>query len=121
MRLQDDFYTILRAAPADGRTHYDLRLDPAHPIYRAHFPGQPVTPGVCLIRIVQELAAHEIGRPLALRHVDKARFLHTLDPREHAQVQVSLALSPLPEGGWQADADISAGETLFTRMRLGLA
>ena len=38
-----------------------VRLLPDSPIYKAHFPGYPVTPGVTLVQMVLEL----MGRKLA--------------------------------------------------------
>lgn len=120
MKLQDDFYFIEGAASSDGVAQYDLRLNPGHAIYQAHFPGQPVTPGVCIIRMVQELAGREVGKSLLLRQVDKARFLHVLSPLEYGQVQVSLVLVPLAEGGYRADATVAAGAVTFAQLRLTL-
>ena len=120
MKLQDDFYFIEGAASSDGAAQYDLRLNPGHAIYQAHFPGQPVTPGVCIIRMVQELAGREVGKSLLLRQVDKARFLHVLSPLEYGRVQVSLVLVPLAEGGYRADATVAAGAVTFAQLRLTL-
>ena len=50
MKLLNDFCTI-----AGGDTDKIwLRLNPDHPIYHAHFPGNPITPGVCIVQIVGE-------------------------------------------------------------------
>ena len=51
MMLLNDFYQITEQASQAFR----IRLNPAHEIYRAHFPGQPITPGVCQIQLVTEL------------------------------------------------------------------
>ena len=41
-----------------GPLSYEIRLNPSHPIYQAHFPGEPITPGVCIIQIAKELLEH---------------------------------------------------------------
>ncbi|MBR3096653.1 MAG: hydroxymyristoyl-ACP dehydratase, partial [Bacteroidales bacterium] len=35
-----------------------LRLLPESPVYKGHFPGYPITPGVCLV----EMALEAIGQ-----------------------------------------------------------
>jgi 3-hydroxyacyl-[acyl-carrier-protein] dehydratase len=39
-------------ADAGGAT---VRLLPESPVYRGHFPGYPITPGVCLVQMALEL------------------------------------------------------------------
>ena len=39
-----------------------LQLHPEHEIYQAHFPGNPITPGVCQVQIVAELAGRQLQR-----------------------------------------------------------
>ena len=39
-----------------------VRLLPESPVYRGHFPGYPITPGVCLVEIALELIAEMAGQ-----------------------------------------------------------
>ena len=73
MILKDNFYTILRK-DVDAMA-YDIRLNPAHTIYQAHFPGEPVTPGVCILQIARELLEDLLQRPLAVKSVKNMKFL----------------------------------------------
>lgn len=43
-----------------------VRLLPESPVYRGHFPGYPITPGVCLVDIALELISERAGRPVLL-------------------------------------------------------
>ena len=51
--LQGILYETI-AVDADGAT---VRLLPESPVYQGHFPGYPITPGVCLVEIALELIA----------------------------------------------------------------
>lgn len=57
-----------------------VRLHADHPIYKAHFPGNPVTPGVCLIQIVGELTAKRFATPLQLLKVVNLKFAAPVSP-----------------------------------------
>ena len=51
--LQGILYETM-AVDAAGAT---VRLLPESPVYQGHFPGYPITPGVCLVEIALELIA----------------------------------------------------------------
>ena len=59
-----------------------LRLLPGSPVYAAHFPDYPITPGVCLVEIARELMEKELGRPLYLSAIRKLKFLKPVFPGE---------------------------------------
>ncbi len=74
MRLQGDFYEILNSeATTDGFAML-VRLNPAHFIYDAHFPGHPMTPGVCLVKMAVELTEEQLGERLQLQVAPNIRF-----------------------------------------------
>lgn len=88
MKLLNGFFFVEAATTDDEGTCYRLRLDPQHVIFRAHFPGNPITPGVCIVQLVTELLEWMTGRRLELRRVVNVKFLHVLSPAERTSVQV---------------------------------
>lgn len=82
MILKNNLYTVLRTETRDGRLCYDLRLLPDSPIYQAHFPGEPITPGVCIIQMACELLEDHLGCPLQLTAVKNVKFLSVISPLE---------------------------------------
>ena len=76
MRLNGDFYSIesrMEGLP-QGQSGFNVILNPDHLIYKAHFPGQPVTPGVCILQMIQELLSEEMGIPLFINKIKNAKF-----------------------------------------------
>ena len=69
---------------------YDVHFDPSHYIYKAHFPNQPVTPGVCIIQMVTELASQLTKKELSLQCAKNVKFLSLLIPNKETPVQVEL-------------------------------
>ena len=49
-------------------------------IYQAHFPGNPITPGACIIQIAQELYEQLCGHSVEILEVKNAKFLKTITP-----------------------------------------
>lgn len=80
MKLKDNLYTVVESGKIGGNQSFIIMLNQSCPIYIAHFPGMPITPGVCILQIVEELLAELIGCPLRLCAIKTAKFLSVLRP-----------------------------------------
>ena len=74
--LEHELYTIIEKTDNAVR----IRLHPESEIFRAHFPGNPVTPGVCQVGIIGELAAKFSGKKLDLSDVKILKYIDILRP-----------------------------------------
>ena len=59
--LKNNLFNIISENCIDSKLEYLITINAGHPIYKGHFPGIPVTPGVVEHEIVQELFEHHIG------------------------------------------------------------
>lgn len=82
MKLLNNLYKIAMESKASKRSEYTVLLNASHTIYRAHFPGQPITPGVCIIQMAQELLEVMLSVPLSIAKVQNAKFLTPLSPAD---------------------------------------
>lgn len=80
MRLQDIFYELLSMQEVDGGFEADVRLIPDNVIFKAHFPGFPVTPGAVQVRMATELLSLHEGRECLLESVSRVKFITPLLP-----------------------------------------
>ena len=108
----------LVSADAAGAT---IRLLPESPVYQGHFPGYPITPGVCLVEIALELMgemADQVGPDGKVRLVaaKNIKFMSPVLPTETTELRFNLA----GEGNGRT-VEIFAGETLCARMSLTVA
>ena len=111
MILKNELYGIEGQHPHGETVTYDISLRAGHFIYQAHFPGEPITPGVCVIQIAKELLEDYLQRPLAIRSIKQVKFLAVISPRQHPQVRYTfgpLQASPL---GLKTVVDVTAGDT----------
>lgn len=76
----DSIYTIESREQGGGQSVYRLRLDASHPVYLTHFPGEPVTPGACIVRMAVLLTGDAVGETLQLQTLHNAKFLSVLSP-----------------------------------------
>ena len=59
---------------------YGIVLDEKSFIYKAHFPDEPVTPGVCIIQIAKELMEDHLKQPLDIKTIKNVKFLNVISP-----------------------------------------
>lgn len=114
MKLLNDFCTV---DGGDADT-VRLRLNPDHPIYRAHFPGYPITPGVYIVQIVGELLGERLGRQLALSKIANLKFVSTISPVETPLVEVHFDSVQLDGSKCKAKGVITAGDGIKTKFSI---
>ena len=93
MKLLEDLFKIVDGAATESGFSTRIRLFQDHVIYRGHFPGHPVTPGVIQLQIVHELVEYYFGKSLRMVAVDDCRFLKIINPEEHDEIIVSVEYS----------------------------
>ena len=88
-----DFYTINTLQQIAANTYLcTLTLNAEHPIFKGHFPNNPVTPGVCMMQIVKNLTEQITGHQLQLTQILNVKFTALINPELHPFLQLSLSL-----------------------------
>ena len=120
MALQDNLYHITAQTTLPegegGGAVYRIALHPDSAIYRAHFPSRPITPGACMIQIVEELARRYFAdATLQVRSITNLKFLALLEPHDHPCFDVLLRGTPT-----HLQATFRDGSLIFARLTLAL-
>ncbi len=90
MSLLHDFYSIA-AFTADGpKVSASISINSAHPVFKGHFPNHPVTPGVCMMQIIKELAEKWAECSLVLKKARNVKFMAIINPDNHPNIRVEL-------------------------------
>jgi len=82
MILKDNLYKIQDTEETPEGVLYRITLNKQSPIYQAHFPQMPITPGACIIQMVEELLADHVKMNLQISSVKNAKFLSMLVPTD---------------------------------------
>lgn len=114
MVLKNNLYVIEGQQSGESSVSYDIRLQPDHTIYRAHFPGEPITPGVCVIQMAKELLEDHLQRPLAIKAVKNVKFLAVISPLEHPCVRYTFRQILVTPEAVTTQVDVSDGDTPMT-------
>jgi len=118
--LKDHFFTIEEKTQTPKEWEYRISLDASHPIYQAHFPKNPVTPGVCIIQMIKEIASDCCSKVFFIRIIKNVKFLSVLNPLLNKEVLVRFTCK-LNENGWYVvSAVISKDGLIFSKVNLHL-
>lgn len=114
MELKNSLYQITGKETNGTAVSYDLQLDASHVIYQAHFPGEPITPGVCIIQMAKELLEDHTGTAYEISGVKNVKFLAVISPRQHPQVRYTFRqIQETPEAV-TAQVEVTDGDTTMT-------
>lgn len=111
-----DFYTLENHQKNDdGNFLANIKLNENHEIFKGHFPGNPVTPGVCMMQIVKELTEEFTGKKLFLKSASNVKFMAIINPYETPNLQLQLTVSETDEEV-KVKNTTSFGETIALKL-----
>lgn len=114
MKLNGDLFRIespMEGLP-QGQSGFNIILNPDHLIYKAHFPGQPVTPGVCILQMLQELLSIQIDKQLYIKNIKNAKFISMMSPVTDNRISVLFSSVTPDEGGIKAQGVVARRDNM---------
>ena len=118
MNFLDNLFLIQSITDTDGGFEALVRCNPEHPVYKAHFPGNPITPGACLLQTAGALMQQKMGRPLYLKASKNIKYLSILIPAEGKEVKFGFSHVAEGETEYKAQVVIADESTVYTKMSL---
>src|SRR5262245_1870339 len=85
--LTDSLYTIKNISAENNIIEAIIELNEHHDIFKGHFPGRPVLPGVCMLQITKEILETFFQRSVQLSKADDIRFLAMVDPTQNKELK----------------------------------
>jgi 3-hydroxyacyl-[acyl-carrier-protein] dehydratase len=116
MVLKGDFYTVKEKQTSENKINAVIELNPAHEIYKGHFPQQPIVPGVCQMHIFKEFLEEATGKKLQAGNGDNIKFTGMIIPDQSPLVNLELSYQD-KDGMIAAEAKLSSGEIIFTKYK----
>jgi 3-hydroxyacyl-[acyl-carrier-protein] dehydratase len=91
--LQHNLFYFTELQTEDDLLRTNIELNAEHPIFKGHFPGQPILPGVCILQMVKEITEHHAKRSLKLVKADDLKFLSFVDPDQNKLIRMELRIN----------------------------
>lgn len=114
------FFTLEAGEKNGNSATYRCRLHPEAPVFKAHFPGFPVLPGVLTLKmVVDAINASQFfsTQTLTVQSIGNAKYLAVVNPQETQEVEINVALKAEKNADepavFQFKATVQNGETRF--------
>lgn len=114
------FFTLEAGEKNGNSATYRCRLHPEAPVFKAHFPGFPILPGVLTLKmVVDAINASQFfsTQTLMVQSIGNAKYLAVVNPQETQEVEISVALKAEKNADeltvFQFKATVQNGETRF--------
>lgn len=93
-----------------------FQLNPDSDVFKGHFPGQPVLPGVIQMQLVRKVLENELNCMLQLLHAPAVKFLSPIVPHVYPYFQLKITYNQT-ENELQVDAEISSENSVFMKLK----
>lgn len=114
------FFTLESGEKNGNSATYRCRLHPEAPVFKVHFPGFPILPGVLTLKmVVDAINASQFfsTQTLTVQSIGNAKYLAVVNPQETQEVEISVALKAEKNADepavFQFKATVQNGETRF--------
>ncbi len=114
--LLDEYYIIRDRESCENHYEYGIELNPDSDIFKGHFPGNPISPGVCGIRIVAECSSEILGQRLEFVSIDKCRFFSVIRPDENRYLVADITVKEMKDGLYFVKAEVTDSKEVLIEM-----
>ncbi len=91
--LLENFYTVDTISELEkNKISTQVTLNKEHKIFEGHFPGHPVTPGVCMMQIVKEITENYLNTSLQLQTAENVKFMAIINPEENSKIGIDFEI-----------------------------
>jgi 3-hydroxyacyl-[acyl-carrier-protein] dehydratase len=114
--LIEDLYSYEIMVHVDQEIHATIHLNEQSTVYKGHFPGFAITPGVCQVLMVKEILEGALRVSLRLSEGKSIKFTSMHEPGKERAIDARITYT---RSGNQISADgkLYRGETRYLKIR----
>lgn len=113
--LIEGFYKIIAQENSEGEFKTRVLFNKDHEIYKAHFPGNPITPGVCIVQVLKDLVCRKFDKGFIFSPVANIKFLNVVNPEQTPEVDFNVKYS-LVEEKVKVNVTVTDSEKTYTKI-----
>ena len=114
--LLNDYFKIDNCTSDGNEALFNVTLLSEYCAYQGHFPGNPVSPGVCNIQMIKECAEQLAGKRFFLGYISRCKLSAVITPQTPPLLSIRMQLSEM-EGLYAINAVVSDDETTYIEFK----
>lgn len=91
--LIEGLYKVISTENTEKGVLAKIHLNKDNAVFKGHFPGNPVMPGVCMIQIIKELTEEATGKTLFLAVSSNIKFMAIINPKINPDLQLAIDIT----------------------------
>jgi 3-hydroxyacyl-[acyl-carrier-protein] dehydratase len=88
--LIEGLYKVNKITHSDSEIISEISLNPAHDIFKGHFPGNPIMPGVCMMQVIKELTEEVLKVEMNLQTSTNIKFMAKINPELNPDLKLKI-------------------------------
>jgi 3-hydroxyacyl-[acyl-carrier-protein] dehydratase len=88
--LIKSLYEVTSLEKSETGFRAEIHLNKDHDVFKGHFPGNPVMPGVCMIQIIKELTEESLSKSLFLTRSSNIKFMAIINPEKDPNILLEI-------------------------------
>lgn len=118
MNLQQKFLNdlyIIKSTHSESvnKITVQVEINPVLALFRGHFPGNPILPGVATIQILKELISEHLGCNVSLVKAANIKYLSFVNPEKNSLIDFDIELKDMENGNLYCVSGIHFESTVF--------
>lgn len=114
--LLGSLFELKEFKSGEGAVNAILGINEHHDIFKGHFPGQPILPGVCMMQVTKELIEKALQKKLIIAEGDNIKFLAVIDPNQTPEVNAQVSYTQSNDNV-SINASLFAGNVTFFKLK----
>lgn len=116
--LIKDFYTLNDLTVVENSATAQITINKDHEVFKGHFPGNPVTPGVCMMQIIKELTEQIVDKSLFMESSSNVKFMAIINPEKTPDLELTLDIIE-EDKHYKVKNTTKFGETVALKLSMG--
>ncbi len=116
MIFNGHLYLIRSMDEREGGFSATVHLNASHDVFKGHFPGNPVTPGVVQLEMIRELLSLYLKKEVSLSTMSSCKFLAILNPENVNDIEVIVQSTLSESGMWKVTASVQDQATIYLKV-----
>jgi len=107
MMLKESYFIIAEKTRNENEIRFQIELSALHEVYKGHFPGMPVCPGVCNMEMIKECVEEETSHKLILTDLSQCKFSAVIKPEENPLLLINMNIEKTEGNSFKTKAKIT--------------
>ncbi len=115
--LLQDFYSIQSITKNDDHNYVVvIFINEKHDVFKGHFPGNPIMPGVCMMQIIKELTEQLANTTLVMQSLSNVKFMALINPFVTPELKLELNITVTEDDLIKVKNTTYFGETVALKL-----